>query len=155
MLPLALHHQVDQVHTGFERTHHAFRRLVEHVVGCMIEEVAFELEVDNEVHMSPVAHRREGPGVCQVLEWPAFSSAYQNLPRSIQCDLARKALLEWSKPDLEVSNDLLLILAMNANAAAPWHERGIVLHVRHDREKLVSRVGKRLFVLVTWHMLLP
>ena len=52
MLPVALHHHMDQVRARFERTHHACRRLVEHVVGHMIEEVAFELEVDNKVHMS-------------------------------------------------------------------------------------------------------
>ncbi len=51
MLPLALRHQMDQMHPRFEGAHHASRRLVEHVVGHMIEEVALELEIDNEVHM--------------------------------------------------------------------------------------------------------
>ncbi len=61
---MAPRHQMDQVHARFEGTHHACRRLMEHVVGHMIEEVALELEVDNEVHMSPVACWREGPRVC-------------------------------------------------------------------------------------------
>ena len=64
MLPVALRHQMDQMHARFEGAHHACRRLVEHVVGHMIEEVALELEVDNEVHMSPVACWRERPRVC-------------------------------------------------------------------------------------------
>jgi hypothetical protein len=50
MLPVALRHQMDQMHARFEGAHHACRRLVEHVVGHMIEEVALELEVDYEVH---------------------------------------------------------------------------------------------------------
>ena len=64
MLPLALRHPMDPMHVRFEGAHHARRRLVEHVVGHMIEEVALELEVDNEVHMSPVARWREPPRVC-------------------------------------------------------------------------------------------
>ena len=64
MLLVALRHPMDQMHVGFEGAHHACRRLVEHVVGYMIEEVALELEVDNEVHVSPVACWRERPRVC-------------------------------------------------------------------------------------------
>ena len=63
MLALALHHQMYQMHARFEGFHHACRRLVEHVIGHMIEEVALELEVDNELHMSPVAYWRKRPGV--------------------------------------------------------------------------------------------
>ena len=63
MLPVALRHQMDQMHARFEGAHHACRRLVEHVVGRMIEEVALELEVDKEVHMSSVACWRERPRV--------------------------------------------------------------------------------------------
>ncbi len=76
MLPLALHHQVDQVHPGFERTHHACRGFVEHVVGHMIQEVALELEVNNEVHLSAHSHRSERPRVSQVLKRPPFDGAY-------------------------------------------------------------------------------
>ena len=55
MGPLALSLQMDQMHARFEGVHRACRRLVEHVVGHMIEKVTLELEVDNEVYMSPLA----------------------------------------------------------------------------------------------------
>src|SRR5690349_3410046 len=118
----------------------------------MIEEMALELEVDDEVHMSPFHRRREGPSVCQMLERASFSCAHQHLARSIQRDLACKALPECAEPDLEAGDDFLRALAVNSRAAAPGHERGIVLYVGHDREKLVGRVGKRLLFLVTWHV---
>jgi len=70
------------------------------VVGRVIEEVTLELEVDNEVHMSPLARRRERPRVRQVLQRSPFRRAHQHLPRSIQRDLARKAFLERAEPDL-------------------------------------------------------
>ena len=61
---MALHHHMDKVCPCLERTHHAGRRLVEHVVGHMIEEVGFELEVDNEIHESAAVYRRKCPCVC-------------------------------------------------------------------------------------------
>ena len=83
----------------------------------MIEEVALELEFDNEVHMSPLARWRERPRVRQVLQRSSLSSAHQHLPRSIQRDLARKAFPEWAEPDLEVSDDFPLILSVDTRAA--------------------------------------
>jgi hypothetical protein len=50
---------MDQMNARFEGAHHACRRLVEDVVGHMVEEVALELEVDGEVYMSPVVCWRE------------------------------------------------------------------------------------------------
>src|SRR5919199_4898836 len=75
MRPMALHHNVNQVCACFERAHHACSRLVEHAVGHMVEEVALELEVDDEVHMSPHPHWCERPRVCQVLQRSSVSSA--------------------------------------------------------------------------------
>jgi len=49
-----------------------------------------------------------------VLQRSSFRSAHQHLPRSIQRDLARKALPERPEPDLEVSDDFQLILAVAA-----------------------------------------
>src|ERR1700722_2222890 len=122
MLPLALRHQMDQMRARFEGAHHASRRLVEHGVGHMIEEMALELEVDDEVHMSLVACWRERPRIRQALERPPFRRAHQHLPRSIQRDLAGKAFPEWAEPDLEFSDDFLRTFAMDTRAGAPGHE---------------------------------
>jgi hypothetical protein len=51
--------------------------------------------------------------------------------------LGCEAFLEWTGPDDEVGDDLMMVVAMNVRAAAPGHEQGIILHVRHDREKSV------------------
>ena len=119
---LALRHPMDEMHARFEGAHHACRGLVEHGVGRVIEEVALELEVDNEVHLGPVAYWRERPRVRQVLQRSPFHSVYPHLSRSIQLDLTRKAFLEWAEPDLEVGDDFLRILAVDTHAAAPGHE---------------------------------
>ena len=95
---------------------------MEHVVSYVIEEVALELEVDDEVHMSPLARWCERPAVSQVLQRPTLSSAHQHLPRSIQRDLACKAFPKWAEPDLEVSDDLPRVLAVDTRPAAPGHE---------------------------------
>ena len=119
MLPLALRHQMDQMHARFEGAHHASRSLVQHSVGHMIEEMALELKVDNEVHMSLVACWRERPRICQALERAPFRCAHQHLPRSIQRDLAGEAFPEWAEPDLEFSDDFLRGLAVDI---APVHQ---------------------------------
>ena len=119
MLALALRHPMDEVRARFEGAHHAGRRLVEHAVGHMIEEMALELEVDNEVHTSLVACRRERPRVCQMLERSPFGGTHQHLPRPIERDLARKAFPEWAEPDLEFSDDFLRGLAVDI---APVHQ---------------------------------
>ena len=64
MLPVALCHKMNHMHARFERMHHACRRLVEPVVGHMIEQVTLEFEVDDEVDMRPAACWRERPRVC-------------------------------------------------------------------------------------------
>jgi hypothetical protein len=122
MLPLALRHQMYQMRARFEGVHHASGRLVEHGVGHMIEEMALELEVDDEVHMSLVACWRKRPRICQVLERPPFRCAHQDLPRSIQLNVARKAFPEWAEPDLEFSDDFLRTFAVDTRASAPGHE---------------------------------
>ncbi len=153
MPAVALRHQMNPMHARFEGAHHARGRLVEHAVGHMVKEATLELEVDNEVHNSRVARRGERPSVCQVLQRPAFRSAHQHLPWSIQRDPAGKAFLERAEPDLEFGDDFLRIVAANSRAGAPRHERGIVPYVGHHREKLVGRLGKRLSLLVTRHVL--
>jgi hypothetical protein len=84
-----------------------------------------------------------------------FDAAHTYLSRSVQRDLAREAFLERTEPDDEVSDDLLLVLAEDMRAAAPGDEQGIVLHVRHDCEKLVGTIGKRRLFLVTRHITSP
>src|SRR5262245_18574632 len=101
MLPVALRHQRYQVQARFKCTHHARRRLMEHAVLHMVEQVTLELEIDDEIDLGLLADRREGPGVCQVLQ-RSLSRADHDLPRSIQCYLAGKALLKWAEPDIEV-----------------------------------------------------
>ena len=105
ILPVALRHQAHQMYAQLEDAHHACRLLVEQGVGEMVEEVALELEVDNEVSMSLDACWGKRPHVCQVLQRSSFSSAHSRLPRAIQRDPAREAFLEWAKPDLEFSDD--------------------------------------------------
>ena len=130
MLRGAPPHHMDQVHARLERTHHPGCRLVEHPIGNMIEQMALELKVDDEVDVGLVANRRERPCVGQMLQ-RTFDGAHQHLPRPVQRDLAGEAFLEWTEPDDEVGDYLALIPAMNTCAAAPRHEQGIILHVRH------------------------
>jgi hypothetical protein len=120
----------------------------------MVKQMTLELKVDAEVNVSLVSNRREHPSVCQVLKRP-FDGTHQQLSRSVQRDLARETLLERTKADDEVGDDLSLVLAMDTRAAAPGHEQRIVLHVRHDREKLVSAIAERSLFLVTRHITLP
>jgi hypothetical protein len=44
-------HQMHQVHARLECTHHAGRGFLEHLVGNMIKQMTFELEVYDEVNM--------------------------------------------------------------------------------------------------------
>ena len=64
MFFVALLHQGYQVHAGFECAHHARRRLMEHTVRHMVEQVTLELEVDDEIHFGLLANRRESPRIC-------------------------------------------------------------------------------------------
>jgi hypothetical protein len=48
-----LGHQVNQVRARLKRTHHARGGLMEHLVGNMVEQMAFELKVYDKVHMGP------------------------------------------------------------------------------------------------------
>src|SRR5271166_5266603 len=147
-------HHMEQVHARLERTHHASYGLVEHPIGNMIKQMTLELKVDDEVNVSLVPNRRERPRVRQVVQRP-FEGAHQHLSRSVQHDLAREAFLKWTEPDDEVGDDLSLVLAVDTRAAAPGDEQGIVLHVSHDREKLVGTIGERRLLLVTRHVTPP
>src|SRR5271157_4284087 len=147
-------HHMEQVHARLERTHHASYGLVEHPIGNMIKQMTLELKVDDEVNVSLVPNRRERPRVCQVLQRP-FDGAHQHLSRSVQRDLARETFLEWTEADDEVGDDLSLVLAVDTRAAAPGDEQGIVLHVSHDREKLVGTIGERRLLLETRHVTPP
>src|ERR1700712_5472241 len=115
-------HKMNKMCACFKRTHHFCRCLAEHAVGQMIEEVALELEVYDEVHVSPGPRWCERPRVCQVLQRPSFSSSHQHLPRSVQRDLAREAFPKWTKPDFKVGDDFLRILAVDSCAAAPGYK---------------------------------
>jgi hypothetical protein len=88
----------------------------------MIEEVALELEVYDEVYTSSRPRWYERPRVCQVLQRPSFSRSYQHLPWSVQRDLACEAFPEWTKPDLKVGDDFVRILVVDSCAAAPGYE---------------------------------
>src|SRR5579859_236224 len=130
MVCRALAHHVKQVRTGPKRTHHAGCGLVEHLVGDMVEQMALELEVDDEINMGLVPNRRERPSVVQVLKWPVDSlDFYQSW--SIQSNLAPESFVKRAKADGEVSGDLLQILLKNLRAGAPRHERRIILYVGH------------------------
>ena len=63
-----------------------------------------------------------------------------------------EVFLERPEPDLEFGDDLLRTLAADPRAEASGREEGIVLHVHHDREKLVGRVSERLLLLVMRHV---
>lgn len=147
-----LRHEVEQVGALFEGAHHAGGRGLEHIVCNVIEQVAFELEVDQEVDESAGGCRGEGPGVGQVLERSAFGCADQDLPGSVQGDLAGKAFAEWSEADFEVGEDLLRRVGVDAHAAAPGDEGGVVFDVGDDREELVGAVGEGFLFFVAWHV---
>src|SRR5580692_1238294 len=123
-------HHVEQMHARLERTHHARCRFMEHPIGNMIEQMTFELEIDDEINASLIAYRCESPSVCQVLQRP-LDGAHKHLPWPVQGDLAREAFLEWAEPDDKVGDDLSPVLLADTCATAPRHERGIVLHVCH------------------------
>jgi hypothetical protein len=144
-------HQVDQVHSRRERTHHASCRFMKHPIRNMIKQMTFELKVDYEIDVSLVPNRRESPCICQMLQRPV-DGAHQHLSRSLQSNLAREAFLEWSESDDEVGDDLSLILAVDMDAAAPGDKQGIVLHVGDDREKLVGTIGERRLLFMTRHV---
>ena len=63
---------------------------------------------------------------------------HEHLPRPIQRDLARETFLEWAEAHDEFGDDLALVLVEETCTATPGTERGIIFHVRHDREKLVG-----------------
>ena len=133
MLFVALLHQGHKVCTRLKCTHHASRRLMEHAVRHMVEQVTLELKVDCEVYTGLLADRCEGPGIGQVLQRALDGSDY-DLPWSIQRYLAGEALLEWAEADVEVGDDLPRVRLADAGAAAPGHERRVLLHVCNHRK---------------------
>jgi hypothetical protein len=139
------------VDARLERTHHAGRGLVKHSGRDVIEQMTFELKVDVKINQCRVSVRCERPPVRQVLQRP-IDCVHQHLSRSIQRYLARETFLEWAEPDDELGDDLSIVLAAEARTAAPGDERGIILHVRDDREKLLGGIMERRPFLVTWHV---
>jgi hypothetical protein len=154
MMGAAPSHHVQQVHPRLERTHHASSGLLEQAVGDVIEQMALELEINDEVDVSLVPKWHKRPCVCEVLQRPSFDGAHSHLSWSIQPDMAREALLEWTEPDGELSGDLSLILMADMSTAASRNEERIVLHVCHDCKKLVGTVGERCLPRMTRHAVL-
>jgi len=144
-------HRMKQVHARLERTHHSRRGLVEHPGRNVIKEMTFELKVDDKINLCRVSDRNERPRVCQVLQRP-IDGVHEHLSRSIQRDLACETFLEWAEPDDEFSDDLSLVLALETCPAAPGNERGIILHVCDDCEKLVGTIMERRPLLMMWHV---
>lgn len=151
MLRRTLPHQVEEVHARLKRAQRARCSLLEHPVGNVVKQMTLELEVDHEVDVSLVPNRRKRPHVCEVLQ-RSIDGVHSYLSRTIQRDLARKALLKRTESDDKTGDDFLLRLAKNASAAAPGDERGIIPYVRDDFKKLVGTVGERRLLLVTWHV---
>src|SRR5271165_1126326 len=113
--------------------------------------MTLELKVDDEVDLCLVLDRRECPRVRQVLQ-RSLDGAHRHLSWSVQRNLTGKTFLEWTESDDEVGQDLALVSVVDARAAAPGDEQGIVLHVRNDSEKLIGTVGERRLLLVTRHV---
>src|SRR5690348_12555286 len=123
---------------------------MKHAVRHVVEQVTFELEVDDEIDLGLLAERREGPGICQVLQWSLDGADY-DLTRSIQGYLAGKALLKNTESNIELGDDLTRLIAANTGATAPRDEQRVLLHIRDHQEKLIGRISERLLLLVPWH----
>jgi hypothetical protein len=147
-------HHMNQVNARLERTHHAGRGFVEHPRRHVIKQMTFELKVDDEINLCRVCERIERPSVCEVLQRP-IDGVHEHLSRSIQRDLACETFLEWAEPDDEFGDDLSFVLAVETCTATPGNERGILLHVRHDREKLIGAIMECRPLLVMWHVWSP
>src|SRR5271154_2837400 len=120
----------------------------------MIEQMAFELKIDDECNMGLVPGRGKGPRVCQVLQRP-FDGAHQHLSWPVQRDLACEALLKWSKSDDQIGKDFSLVRAVDVRTVAPGNEQGVVRNIRYDLEKIVSTVSERCLLFMTRHRKSP
>ena len=56
-------HRMQQVGTGLERVQGAPGRLIEHAVGDVVEQMTFELEINQKVDVSLIFDGRENPSV--------------------------------------------------------------------------------------------
>jgi hypothetical protein len=124
---------------------------MEHAARDMIEQMTFELKVDDKINLCGVPDRNECPSVREILQ-RSVDGMHEHLSRSIQRDFTRETFLEWAEPDDQFGDHLSLVFAEETRTAAPRNERGIILYVRHDSEKLVGAIMERRPLLVMRHV---
>jgi hypothetical protein len=124
---------------------------VEHPARNVIEQMTFELKINDEINLCRVTDRAERPRICQVLERP-IDGLHEHLFWSVEGDLARETFLERAEPDDKFGDDLALVLAPEMRTAAPGNERGIILYVSNDREQLLGVIMERRPFLMMRHV---
>jgi len=144
-------HRMEQMHARLECAHHASSGLLEHAVGNVIEQVAFEFKVDAEVDMRPVTNSRECPAIGEMLERPV-DTVDQNLSGPVQRNMTDKAFLKRTKANGEVSDYLVLARAPDSRTGAPGDEAGIIGDISHDFEKLVGSIGECRLLRMSRHI---